>query len=169
MFNEILPAVLKAGLPLGLASYALVWWTLKKNYVGSPVDLDDFRSEVKRLAKDKETKKQGDPVYRKWLAFGGGFYGLVGLLTYVLVELGEIRDFFLQFESISALISGISFDLIIGLMVDALSNFVVAIAWPVYWMNDIDSNNIWVWFAVAYGGYWAGARLALHRAKTVGL
>ena len=34
-----------------------------------------------------------DPVHNKWLAFGGGFYGIVGLLTYAVVEFGELRDF----------------------------------------------------------------------------
>ena len=29
--------------------------------------------ECIRLAKDKEGKKNGDPVHRKWLALGGGF------------------------------------------------------------------------------------------------
>jgi hypothetical protein len=166
MIHEILIAVLKVGLPVGLASYALVWWALKKDYLGSVVSLKDFEKEVKRLAKDKELKKQGDPVHKKWLAFGGGFYGVVGLLTYAFVELGEIRDFFAQFESISALISSISLNTFIGLIVDALKNFIVAIAWPVYWMSNISGNRIWIWFAAAYGGYWAGARLALNQVKS---
>ena len=89
---------------------------------------------------------------------------MVGLLTYVVVELGEIRDFFVQFESIGALISSISIDLFIGLAIDALQNFVVAIAWPLYWMNKIGGGHIWIWLAMAYAGYWAGARIALRRA-----
>ncbi len=166
MIYEILIAVLKAGLPVGLASYALVWWALKKDYLSSVGNLKDFEKEVKRLSKDKELKKQGDPVHKKWLVFGGGFYGVVGLLTYALVELGEIRDFFARFESIGVLISSISLNMFIGLIADALKNFIVAISWPVYWMNDINSNRIWIWFAVAYGGYWAGARLALNQVKS---
>jgi len=166
MIGELIVAVFKAGLPVAIASYALVWWALKKDHFGSVVSLKELNGEAKRLAKDKESKIKADPVHKKWLAFGGGFYGVVGLLTYAVVELGEIRDFFRQFESLSALVSSISLDLFIGLMIDAMKNFVVAISWPVYWMSDIRSDHIWIWFAVAYGGYWAGARFALHQAKS---
>jgi hypothetical protein len=103
------------------------------------------------------------PLHGKWLAFGGGFYGVVGLLTYGVVELGELRDFFLGFESLGALIAQFGFDMLVGIFVNAAKNFVIAIAWPVYWLSDIRSNHVWIWFVVAYAAYWAGARLALRR------
>ncbi len=104
-------------------------------------------------------------MHNKWLAFGGGFYGVVGLLTYARVELGEIRDFVQQFEGIRALISEVSLDMFIDLFIDSIMNFVVAIAWPAYWISEIRGGPIWIWFAVAYGGYWAGTRLALQLKK----
>ena len=120
MIQEFFSAVFKAGLPVGIASYALIWWALKNNHLGSVVSMKDLKGEVKRMAKDKESKAKADPIHKKWLAFGGGFYGVVGFLTYVVVEIGEIRDFFVQFESISAFISNISMDMFIALLVDAL-------------------------------------------------
>jgi hypothetical protein len=90
------------------------------------------------------------PVHAKWLKFGGGFYGVVGLLTYAVVELKELRDFFLGFESLSALLAQFGFNMLIGLFIEAVKNFVVAIAWPVYWLSDIRSNHVWAWFVVAY-------------------
>ena len=165
MIRELIIAILKAGIPVAIASYALVWWGLKKDHLGTVLSLKDLEKEVKRQKKDKESKANGDMVHNKWLAFGGGFYGLVGLLTYIVVELGEIRDFFMRFESFSALLSALSFDLIISLFIDAIMNFVVAIAWPVYWMGDIAGEYIWIWLGVAYGGYLVGAKYALHRMK----
>jgi hypothetical protein len=106
-----------------------------------------------------------NPVHNKWLRFGGGFYGVVGLLTYAVVELGEIRDFFTQFDGLASLISDISVDLFIGLFIDSIKNFVVAIAWPIYWLSDIRSDHIWIWFVVAYLSYWAGSRYALHKTR----
>jgi hypothetical protein len=82
------------------------------------------------------------------------------------VELGEIRDFFQQFESIGALISSLSIGLFIGLIIDGLMNFIVAITWPAYWISSIGSGHIWIWFAVAYAGYWAGVRIALHQVNS---
>ena len=63
------------------------------------------------------------------------------------------------------LIDSISLDMFIGLFVDALMNFVVAIAWPAYWISSIGGDRIWIWFAVAYGGYWVGVRFAVHQMK----
>jgi hypothetical protein len=79
------------------------------------------------------------------------------------VELGDLRDFLLGFESVWALISRFGLDMLVELLVNALRNFVVAIAWPAYWLSDIHSDYIWLWFAVAYAAYWGGARLALQR------
>ncbi len=163
MIRELIIAIIKAGIPVALASYAVVWWALKNDHLGPVLSLKDLEKEVKRQKKDKESKSNGDLIHNKWLAFGGGFYGLVGLMTYVVVELREIRDFFMGFESFSALLSALSLDLFIDLLIDALTNFIVAIAWPMYWMSDIAGEYIWIWFAVAYGGYWAGAKYAIHR------
>ena len=163
MLQTLVIAAFKAGIPVGLASYGLIWWALKKDYLKSIVSVKELEQELKRQSKDKQSRKKSDPVHNKWLAFGGGFYGVVGFMTYIVVELGEIRDFFVQFEGVGAFISGISIDMFIGLFIDALMNFVVAIAWPAYWIADIEGGHIWIWFLVAYGGYWAGTRLALRR------
>ena len=104
-----------------------------------------------------------NPVHNKWLAFGGGFYGVVGLLTYLVVELGEISDFITGFDGFLSFFSNISLGLFIGLFIDSIVNFVVAIAWPAYWLSDINSDYIWMWFVAAYAGYWAGTRFALSR------
>lgn len=163
MIEALFTAALKAGIPVGLASYGLIWWALKNKHLESVVNMKELEQEVKRQTKDKEVKKKAGRVHKKWLAFGGGFYGVVGLLTYLVVELGEIRDFFLQFEGISAFISGISINMVVGLIIDAVMNFVIAIAWPAYWLSEIRGGHAWVWFAVAYGGYWAGTRMALRQ------
>ena len=163
MIEMIIIAAFKAGLPVALASYALTWWALRNDYLDSVVDIGELEKQIRQQSKDKKNRKKADPVHNKWLAFGGGFYGVVALLTYLVVELGEILDFFLQFESISAFFANISFDMLIDLVIDAFMNFILAIAWPWYWIGDIAGPYIWVWFAVAYGGYWAGTRLALRR------
>jgi hypothetical protein len=160
---EIFIALLKVGLPVGLTSYGLVWWALKKEYIEPVDDLKSFELEVKKRAKDKKLKKEGDHVHRKWLAFGGGFYGVVALLTWVIVETMEVVNVVLHLGGIFELIRNISFALIINLFVGALRNFVIAIAWPFYWLSEIQSDFIWAWFIVAYGAYWVGSRLALRK------
>jgi len=183
MIGEFFRAFFQAGIPVAITSFLLVWWAQKNGYISTVSGLKEFESEVKRLSKakssNKKKKKEGiaeadledihqmNPVHNKWLRFGGGFYGVVGLLTYAVVELGEIRDFFTRFDGLASLISDISVDLFIGLFIDSIKNFVVAIAWPVYWLSDIRSDHIWIWFVVAYLSYWAGSRYALHMARQV--
>jgi hypothetical protein len=173
MIQEFFIASFKVGFPVALASYGLVWWALRNDRLENTVSLKNIKKDLQRISKEKSKNggKQKLPAYkaelvhRKWLAFGGGFYGVVGLLTYAMVELGEIRDFVTQFDGLTGLIRQISADLIIRLLFDALKNFIVAIAWPVYWLSEIRSDRIWIWFVVAYGGYWLGARYALGHAQ----
>lgn len=187
MVRELIRALFVAGVPVALASYALVWWSLRQGYLDPADSVRGLEKGMKLRSKErrqdrkqrKQAKKSGkaeviaaaeraslhraDPVHKKWLAFGGGFYGVVGLLTYAVVEFGELREFFQSFESLSALLARFGFDMLVNLLVGALVNFVVAIAWPVYWMTEMSMNYVWIWFGAAYVGYWAGVRLALQR------
>jgi hypothetical protein len=160
----------KVALPIGALSFAMVWWALLRGYLKDTSGVDALRKEIKALTKEKSRNKKEkkpqaktDPVHDKWLRFGGGFYGLVALYTYGLVEFREVRDFIAGFGGISEFLSQLNFDMFINLFIDALTNFITAIAWPMYWMSDISSDRIWLWFIIAYGGYWAGMKLALHR------
>jgi len=187
MVGELIRALFLAGIPVGLASFALVWWSLRQGYLESAGSVRELEQGIRLISRQrreerkrrKAKKKQPaatdpaggeqtplrriDPVHRKWLAFGGGFYGIVGLLTYAVVEFGELRDFFTNFESLAALLREFGINMVVNLLVDALMNFVVAIAWPVYWMSAIAMNHVWIWFGVAYLAYWAGVKLAVQR------
>jgi hypothetical protein len=160
MIQEFFIAAFKAGLPVGVAAYLLVWWALRNGHVGEADTVRDIEKEVKRLAKDKEARKNGDPVHRKWLAMGGGFYGVVAMITLLTVEVGEVLDFLADFEGIGPFIDSLSIGWFIELFIETLRNSFIAIAWPVYWLGDIRSDYIWIWFIAAYAGYWLGSSLA---------
>lgn len=165
MFTELFTALFKAGLPVGLAAYGLMWWALRNGYVSERGNVKAFEAEVKRLAKDKKERRQGDMLHKKWLAMGGGFYGVVAVLTWFVIEFAEIRDFIAGFGSFSAFISQLSIGTLIELFIGALINSFMALAWPMYWLSDIQSQHVWIWFLVAYGGYWAGSNLAMKNAQ----
>lgn len=185
MLYEFFRALLLAAAPVGLTSYLLFSWALRRRPQGSVTSLKALERQLKQLKKErakqkKENKRdlaavlaerahfsrdaQLDLIHNKWLTFGGGFYGVAGLLTYAVVEFKDLWNFFIGFESVWVLLAHFSFDTLVGLLVEALRNFIVAIAWPVYWMSDIRSDHIWLWFVLAWLGYWAGARLAMRRA-----
>lgn len=200
MFQELLIALFKAGLPVGLASYGLVWWALRNDYLGAVDTLDEVEKEIQRLSKDQGKKKKkgqhadkaghdkselsGDagsieslahpgglqkgklnPVHNKWLSFGGGFYGVVALMTYAVVEWNEIRELFSSLDGITGFFRNMDVGTLINFFMESLLNFITAITWPIYWLGNIHSSHIWVWFVAAYGGYWLGARLAIEQHK----
>lgn len=185
MIAELFQAAFFAGIPVGVVSYLLFWWALRSEYLERTTNLKHFKKEVSRLSKmqsrnkkKKKNDKKGNesdaegvkmnPVHNKWLKFGGGFYGVVALMTFVIVEIGEIASFFGQFSENVGKLSQLSFDLVIGFFIDSVMNFVTAIAWPMYWMERVDTGRIWIWFLAAYGGYWLGAKAAIGFRDTEG-
>jgi hypothetical protein len=190
MIGEFFRALFSAGIPVAVTSYLLAWWALKNGYFERADSVKGLEKEVKRLTgkKSKKDKKRSkntaasdpernstefekaepirhkmNPVHNKWLSFGGGFYGVVALMTYGVIELGEVRDFIANLGGFFQMLSNLSLNLIIGFLVNSFMNFFWAMAWPAYWLSEISSNDIWLWFLLAYGGYWAGTRYALHR------
>ena len=117
MIREFFIALLQAGLPVGVAAYLLVWWALRNGYLGEVETLREVEKEVKRLAKDKEGKKAGDPVHRKWLAMGGGFYGVVAVLTLVYIEVVDILDFFAGLDGFGNLVNYLSIGTLVNMLI----------------------------------------------------
>ncbi|MEJ2577413.1 MAG: hypothetical protein P8106_12315 [Gammaproteobacteria bacterium] len=160
MIAEFFIALLTAGLPVGATAFALTWWALRNGYVGEVQGVRDIEREVKRLARDKERRRRADPVQRKWLKLGGGFYGVVAMLTLVVIEAGDLWNFLRSFDGLAAFFNRLSLDLLVGLLVEAIKNTFLAIAWPVYWMDSLEMHNLGAWLLAAWLGYWGGSALA---------
>lgn len=152
----------------------IVWWSLEKGYLSELLDTKALGREIKTLSKknkgkNKAEKKQAEkdlhPVQKKWAKFGGGFYGIVGFFTYLVIEFLEIVGMIRNLGGFFEFIGQFGLDVIIRILVSALTNFITALAWPVYWLTRIDTGNPWVWFLVAYAGYWAGLKLAQARVQ----
>lgn len=156
-------SALMAGLPVGVVTYLLVWWSLRQGYLGEASTFKDVENEVKVRKKDKEKSKASDPVHRKWLSLGGGFYGVVALITLAWIEIGEVMDFFSSFEGIGSFLGSISVGFFVNLIIETIRNTITALVWPVYWLSSIHTPYPWIWFIVAYAGYWAGSSLAIDR------
>lgn len=170
MITEFLKAAFLAGIPVGLTSFCLIWWALRSGYFEKTSDMKQLEKEVSMLSRAQSNKKKHreipsrklNPVHNKWVKLGGGFYGVVAMMTLIIVEIGEIVSFLGSYSEIMGRISGLSLDLLINFFIDQMMNVFMALAWPWYWIQEIRTNHIWVWFLAAYGGYWLGARAALH-------
>ena len=99
-------------------------------------------------------------VMSKWVAFGGGFYGVMAVLTYVVVEFREVADLMTSETSLMATIADLGISDLVAFFINSLMNFITAITWPVYWMSRVEGYSVWIWFVVVYSGYFTGQFLA---------
>ncbi|MEJ8567261.1 hypothetical protein [Elongatibacter sediminis] len=174
MLPEMFNAVLHSGLSVGLASFALVYGLLRTGHLRSPEDLGRFHHEVdefsqKRKQGKKAARKNGSgksgtgkisPAHEKWLEFGGGFYGVVALITFVRIEVSEVTDWLFRSGSPFDVLARLDIGLLVNVIIQSIMNFVAAITWPVYWLGELRGQSALLWLITAYAGYWLGIRLA---------
>lgn len=162
---EVFWALLMAGVPIAVFTLALVWWSLHGGHFKETLDSKALEREMQALGKKNKKGKTENPVsqhplQKKWAKFGGGFYGIVAFFTYIVVEVLDITSTIMNFGGFIDFLGQLNINVIIGMLVDALTNFITAMVWPVYWIDRIETHQKWIWFAVAYGGYWVGLRTA---------
>ena len=166
---EVFWALLMAALPIGIFTLALVGWALQNGHFKESTDTGALQREIKAMSRSKKKKnKDGKkaestplhPLQKKWAKFGGGFYGIVAFFTYIVVEVLEVFSMIMNFGGFIEFIKQLDLNVIIHMFVQALMNFITAIAWPAYWMKHIETHDVWIWFVMAYAGYWAGLKLA---------
>lgn len=166
---EVFWALFLVGVPIGIFTLALVWWSLQGGHFKESTDTDALMREIKTLTgkrkkKSKKDKEQGarelHPLQKKWAKFGGGFYGIVAFFTYLVIEVIEIITTIANLGGFIDFLKQLDFNLIIQMFVAAIMNFVSAMIWPVYWMKRVETDQVWVWFVMAYAGYWCGLKLA---------
>lgn len=158
MLTEFARALVMAGPVVFLFSFGLAWWGLRRGMFSETGGVDALDREIKAMGKLKgDERPRSNLVHEKWLKFGGGFYGVVGLITYAWVEAGEIMDLL---AGLRALVLQFDLGVLVNFFVDSFKNFITAIAWPAYWLSRVASSQPWLWFIAAYAGYWAGVRVA---------
>ena len=162
---EVFWALLMVGVPIAVFTLALVWWALHRGHFQESLDTRALDREMKAMSKNHKKKDKKDqatqhPVQRKWAKFGGGFYGIVAFFTYIVIEVTDFTTTILSFGGFTDFLRQLDFSLIIGIFVEALTNFIAAMIWPIYWMERIETDQTWIWFLVAYAGYWLGLKQA---------
>ena len=166
---DVFWAISMVGVPVAAFTLAIVWWSLENGHFSELLDTKALEREIKSMSgknkdkskeENKKAKQNLHPVQKKWSKFGGGFYGIVGFFTYLVIEFLEIVEMIRNLGGFFQFIKQFGIGVIIEILVSALTNFISALVWPVYWLRRIDTNQPWVWFVVAYAGYWAGLKLA---------
>jgi hypothetical protein len=175
MAGSIFSAFLFAFIPLFAVSYLIIGWALKSGKMGDFTDRKGFENAVKsmrdknqKLKKDKSKKKkfqEENLIISKWFDFGGGFYGLMTLLTYAYIEIIEVFQFIgkLADLTIAKILSNLGFDILVQFIINSVMNLVNALIWFIYWQKELDIEHIWIWIIMAYLGYTTGGKIARER------
>ena len=109
LLSDIFWALIMVGLPIAAFTMAIVWWGFQKGAFRESMDTRALGREISAMKKNNKKAKKAPAketsseqrelhfVQKKWAKFGGGFYGIVGLFTYAVIEFLEsismIRNF----------------------------------------------------------------------------
>ena len=153
--------LIAAAITLGLPMLAFAWYMFDSLLEQGELDKDHVGEQLKALKKRQksEDKEEGGLLTARWMKFGGGFYGLAALYTFVIIEVSELIDFLLNFPGLDILLADGIIALVLNALLNQLMNFVSAMIWFVYWG---DGSRVLANMAIAYTGYYAGMQLALH-------
>ncbi|NRB71651.1 MAG: hypothetical protein HRU51_07030 [Xanthomonadales bacterium] len=159
--ESLASALLIGALPVFFLTFVIVQWSLKRGlFTGDSdaqlqTDIDQLRKRQKDGEDEAKDAPQLNPAERQWLQFGGRFYGMVALYTWLREEWFEVVDLL---QSLGDLLR-LDLSVLIDFFIDSLMNFVTAIAWPAYWLARVQEHQ-WLWVLLAYGAYLAGMRAA---------
>jgi len=162
MIEDIIKAILYAGFPIGCFSFLMVYYAYQKGYLSPEITIrsafKDKHNDDRQLS--KKNKKSLIFLHSKWVGFGGGFYGLVALVTFLYIELKQIVEFFISATGLQSFLNLLSISAFIGMFIDSIMNMIKALVWFVYWPEIFDMSNFFIWVLIAYLGYRLGSYLA---------
>jgi hypothetical protein len=155
----IAEALVKLGLPMTVLSWLIFHWLFSEGKLGRDIRHKALKSQLKSQKKQlkKTDNKKARFVYSRWGWFGGGFYGLAGLFTFLVIEISDL----LTFLSAGNYLAGIDTDIlnfIINFLINQLTNSIQALLWFSYWPGPGESMLVWI--AAGYLGYWSGIEMA---------
>jgi hypothetical protein len=182
MVLEIVRAGLFGALPVACFTFFILQWSiasgrlrgfdragnLDRQYVKHSKAASKSRGDKKAGVKDKDgpvfhKRAAGDAFHNKVSFFGGGYYGTMAVLTYILIEAVEIWQFLIGLVDLSNWTSRIGFDLVIQFIVNSFINLVAAFVWFNTLPEYIVIDNGFIWLGASYLGYLAGLRVTADR------
>ncbi len=156
---EILQTLVLVGLPVGCLTWLLFHRLYESGRIHRDSDEKALRNELKALKKSVKEDKS-DLINTRWMKFGGGFYGVAALWTFVVIETTDFLSFLWNFAGVAALFEDGVISFIVSVFINQITNFISAFLWFTWWPRNEGDAPVILWFFVAYAGYLAGFRLA---------
>ncbi|OFE13481.1 hypothetical protein PHACT_10305 [Pseudohongiella acticola] len=160
---EWVVAAIQLGLPMAVMSWLMFNWLYGAGQLPRDAGHKAIREHLAKLKKQhkKSKSRSGNYLYKQWLFFGGGFYGLAVLWTLLVIEVSELIGFIISFDLTALLENGI-IALMVSVVVAQFGNILAAMLWFSYWPSEQGSTVV-IWFLMAYGGYLLGIHFARER------
>jgi len=164
MLLDIIKAIVYAGLPVAVISYYLIRFTSKKTVIKA-TNAKELKKELKNVEykKDPESHIVQQMLHKKYLRFGGGFYGVLSFITYFHIETYQIIDFVRNFKNFQHFIDSVGFSMVVNFFIEAIMNLISAFIWPLYWYKYMPIGSFWVWLIVAIVAHSMATKLALSK------
>jgi hypothetical protein len=152
---DVLQAILFVGIPVGVFSFLMIYFSYQKGYLSTDFELKDAFKKNNNTGSSlsRKHKKKLLFLHSKWVTFGGGFYGLIALLTFLIIELTQVVNFLFSITGWQDIVALFSFDTLIAMIIDSITNMVQAIIWFTYWSEKFDTENFIIWIFIAYISY----------------
>jgi hypothetical protein len=159
IFFEILWAMFILGLPVAFMSWYLISRLYESGRISKEDDFRTLKESVKKIKKStKENKDDFNFAERRWMKFGGGFYGITAFTTWITIEVGEALNFIGNFPGLAEIFKDGIGSFIMNFFINQLQNFISALIWFTYWPDKGDFFLIWI--AVPYLAYLLGIFVA---------
>lgn len=168
-FLDWFEAIIILGLPMAVLSWIVFRWVYRRGDIDKRADHKALSARLKEMKANFKTDKANKPhfVYRRWMGFGSGFYGLTGLWTFFVIETSDVLRFLFNPVTTMSGFTEAPLEFIINVLMNQLGNFISALVWFFYWGDN--NGNFLLWIAIAWLGYWVGIKLAQRDAAALHL
>ncbi len=152
-------AAFKLGIPVAGMSWLMFNWLYGAGQLSRNAGHKAIREQLDFIKKSHKNNKakSGNYLYRQWMMFGGGFYGLAILWTLLSIEVLELFSFLLNFNLQALLADGL-IALVVNFFVAQFGNIVSAVVWFAYCPEG--DQPMLPWILVAYVDYLIGVHPA---------
>ena len=101
------------------------------------------------------------PMLKKWLDFGGGYYGVVAFVRLLQIEFEQVKEFIQQWQGTKQFVDELGLGMLINFLVEQFINFAYAISWPAHYVRRF---SIWE-CAILVGSTYLVYAFSKNRAK----
>lgn len=120
---------------------------------------------------DEQRENESNPLIKKWLAFGGGYYGIIAFVRLIIIEFSQLQDMLNNWQGFDAFAGGVNLNSIIALLVNffvaQFQTFASAISWPAHYISTYSVSQCAAFIIATYLLYKGAQNLAWTRSRNM--